>query len=159
MSYVVNQKICDGVEWKLDLVKAGDVAKIYPTNLVKDSQSSKWKASDGGAKDLTDADKKTTKAPIAMCRYWYDEQKYGKPFCCQMYEYGSLDADKKYTLVGTGAGAVIDGTKTGKGEALDYEMTGLGKIRSIPGAETFQGAIQMTMTAATAVAAAAVAMY
>ena len=49
-------------------------------------------------KGATEAKEKTTEMAIAACRYWYDEQKHEKAFCCQMGETGTLDADKKYTI-------------------------------------------------------------
>ena len=154
---VVNMKVCEGVKW--DDNSAGVLDKTaYVGNLVKDSQNSKWKAADGGFKGITDADKKdTTKAAIASCRYWYDEQKYGKPFCCQIGESGTLDADKKFTRMGIDSAAVMPGTKTTDAKAIEFEISGA-KWRSYPGAEGFNGAIQMTITAATAFAAAAIAM-
>ena len=150
-TYVVNSKVCEGVKFDKTNLSAGTA---YPTNLVKDSQASKWLKPDGGLKDITDAQKKTTEAAIASCRYWYDEQKHGKSFCCQMMEAGTVDADKKYTLTQVGASAVIDGTSTSAAEVVD--MTA--ESRYIPGAETFNGAMKAAATAATVIAA-AVAMY
>ena len=154
---VVNMKICEGVKWDGNSAGVLD-GTAYVGNLVKDSQSSKWKAADGGLKGITDVEKKNTvKGAIAACRYWYDEQKYGKPFCCQYGESGFLDADKKYTRAGVEAQAVIDGTKTSGAKAVEFEVNGF-KMRAHPGAEGFNAAIQMTITAATAFAAAAIAM-
>ena len=109
---------------------------------------------DGGKKDITDAMKKTTEGAIHACRWWYDEQKYAKPFCCQMVELGTLDADKKYTMDEVKATAVIDGTSTSSSEPVDISAT----EKVTPGAETFNGAVQVAATAVTALAA-TIAMY
>ena len=74
-------------------------------------------------KGITDAQMKTTEAGIANCRYWYDEQKYGKAFCCQLGEMGTLDADKKYTLTAVEAVGVYDGKKTSDAKAVDVTDT------------------------------------
>ena len=91
--YAVNLKICEGVTYTKEAVLAETAA---PGNLVK--ADSKWADPEGGLKGITEAQRKTMEGAIHMCRYWYDETSYGKPFCCQMMEAGTLDADKKYTM-------------------------------------------------------------
>ena len=140
-TYKVNLKICEGVTWDKATITGTELTK---NSLVKDAQNSKWQAADGGMKGITDAQKKTTEAGIANCRYWYDEQKHDKAFCCQLGEMGTLDADKKYTLTSVSAVGVYAGKKTSDAAAVDTTAT----MRMVPGAETFNGAVQMAATAA-----------
>ena len=151
-SVVVNSLICPGTVFTKDALLN---TKAFPTNLV--STDSKWLTT--GLKGITDEQKRTSiDGPEAACRWWYDDVAYGEGFCCQMYEFGTLETDENgneiYTIIEIKPAAVtiLPEDSLESADAVDLDAN----TRYTPGAMLYPNGAKEAIAATAAAVLAAI---